>query len=279
MQLLIDADILLYKAGFAAQKTLRHVFEGEQGSPDAFYMGTYDNAADAKAFMEQYDDVFVETEIEAEPVGHAIHNLKTILERTCEENECSNYLLVLSGDCNFRDAVAFTRPYKGNRDKLHKPVHYAALKEYIIAKHPHIVATDCMEGDDVLGIMQQGLDTTICSIDKDLLMIEGIHYNLDSGKTAYQEGIDSWRAFVGQLITGDTVDNVPGLPGMGKKKAEKLLLETPRAELWDILSGMYMEAYNNEDVIYEQARLLWILRTPEQLHTPPDFKRIVTEWR
>jgi 5'-3' exonuclease len=75
---------------------------------------------------------------------------------------------------------------------------------------------------------------------------------------------------------GDPTDNIPGLKGMGDKKAEALLATDSPDEWWDTISAMYMEQYNDPWVIYEQAILLWILREYGQEKKPIDFRAYVS---
>lgn len=269
MKALIDADVLLYKAGFAAQKTLYHIFAG--GDDASCYIATCDSAAERNEMVADIESAVIIPEVEAEHSSHAIHNVKKIVERTVEEASCKNYLMILSGDYNFRDEVASTLPYKGNRIGMPKPVHYEALKNHIKKKHPCQIA-EGIEGDDLLGIVQTE-NTTICSIDKDLLMIEGHHYNLDSGEVVYQTPIDGQLQFAKQLLTGDRTDNIPGLRGMGDKRATKIIDNEGLENVWDIAQALYLEQYDDPWVIWEQAILLWILRDYDQIKKPINFRR------
>jgi len=265
----IDADVLLYKCGFAAQHTLYHVMAG--GSDASCYIDTYESAAEMKEATADMEDIVVEKEVVAEHVSHAIHNVYKVVERTVEESGCNDYQLILSGNNNFRDDVATTLPYKGNRIDAPKPVHYEALKESMTRKHPIQVTKD-IEADDLLGILQTE-DTVICSIDKDLLMIEGHHYNLDTGDVVYQTPQDAVYAFARQLLTGDRTDNIPGLRKIGNARADKLLEEHGFGGIWDVAEAMYLEQYGDSFVIWEQAILLWMLRTYDQIKKPIDFRR------
>jgi len=96
-----------------------------------------------------------------------------------------------------------------------------------------------MEADDVIATVarrasEQGLDVIICTADKDArqLLNEQIRImNLRTQKILDVAGLQTdWGIRPDQVVdllslTGDTVDNVPGIPGIGLKTASKLLNE------------------------------------------------------
>jgi len=78
---------------------------------------------------------------------------------------------------------------------------------------------------------------------------------------------DTLYTFYTQVLTGDRVDNIPGLHGIGPKKAEKIL---KGCKTEDQLYEAVLKAYdNNEEYLCEQAQLLWIRRKPNQLWRKP----------
>jgi len=278
MRALIDGDVLVYKCGFAAQKTIYHIFEGDREVPSSWvYCETKDNAKEAKEVLldDATGNLFREPEIIVEDVSHALHNVRHMIERIMEETQCSDYRLILSGSGNYRETVDSTKPYKGNRDPEYKPAHYTAIKDYMYSHHPCEIANG-MEGDDLMGIRQMESDgnTVICSIDKDMLMIPGLHYNIDLGAMIEQSIHGANLAFFNQLITGDATDNIPGVRGMGKGKATKLLSFHPPEEWWEVISHLYEQQYGDPWVIYEQAYLLWILRSLNEIEKPVQWWRL-----
>ena len=73
--------------------------------------------------------------------------------------------------------------------------------------------------------------------------------------------------FYKQILTGDRVDNIVGLKGIGPVKATKILKDCKtEADLYKAV----LEAYDNdEERVLENARLLWIRREPNQIWSPP----------
>jgi hypothetical protein len=80
--------------------------------------------------------------------------------------------------------------------------------------------------------------------------------------------------FYAQLITGDTVDNYPGLPGYGPKKAFDILEgSSSEQELFDRVLGAYIEYYRKPDkareMMLEQGRLAWMQTKEGELWNLP----------
>ena len=86
-----------------------------------------------------------------------------------------NYILYLTGKGNFREEVAVSHPYKGNRTKP-KPKWYDDIKQYLIHMH-HTKVVEGIEADDACSMnITRNPNSILISIDKDLLMVEGWHY-------------------------------------------------------------------------------------------------------
>ena len=182
----------------------------------------------------------------------------------------SDYKGFLTGSNNYRKEIAVTAPYKGNRVQ-ERPVHYQLVRDYLTSAWGCEVI-DGQEADDAIGIAaySYGDDDEayiIMTIDKDLDMIRGWHYNFTKDIKYFVQEDDTMRTFYTQVLTGDRVDNIPGLKGIGPKKAEKILKDCSSEK--DMYAAV-LEAYdNNEEYLTEQALLLWIRRRPGELWKPP----------
>jgi len=126
----------------------------------------------------------------------------------------------LSGKDNWRYGAATILPYKGNRTQP-KPEYYQQLRDYVCDKYGAIVVNG-MEADDAVGLAQTE-DTCIIGTDKDLLQISGNHYHPKHDRHEYINEREAFRNFALQLLTGDSVDNIPGIPGVGPVTAKKIL--------------------------------------------------------
>lgn len=273
MLALIDADILVFRAGYAAEKNQWFLSVGGK-DPEVF---SYKREAQARLdellpglhSREEGTDYQMWSERYLEPVENALQNVKTSIAKVMEVLSVTEFDIkcYLSGGTNYRYEIAKTRPYKGNRDKSHRPFHEEAIKNYIKGQWDTIT-TDGIEADDALGIEQTARgsgNSVIVSIDKDLDMIAGLHYNImhDISYEVDQDTAD--MLFLRQLLTGDSTDNIPGLVGVGRAKAERLLegLSVPLARAEVV--RQYASRSKKEDwltYLNEQAALLWIQREP-----------------
>jgi hypothetical protein len=172
------------------------------------------------------------------------------------------------GSNNFRNAIAKTQPYKGQR-KGDKPVHYEAIRNYLVSSWGAKVETE-QEADDAIGIRatELGDDCVICTIDKDLDNIPGHHFNFVKNERCYVTVESALRNFYRQILTGDRIDNVQGLRGIGPVKADRILGYS------SLVSSEYyrkvVEAYGGDSQrVIENAQLLWIRTKPGEIWQPP----------
>lgn len=252
MQPLIDADILRYEVGFAAEYGWQSTNEnGEKEIPPFDYV--------------------------AEMLDNRIANICAEVWATEEP------ILFLTGKGNFRDNIAKRKGYKENRKSSKKPWHFNNITAYMLGMY-NTVVSEGMEADDMLSIEQMSRiklkDTIICSRDKDLKITPGLHFTWELGKQP------SWgpkmvtdigeinlkgtkltgngkKFFYSQCLMGDTTDNILGLPKCGPVKAYKTLEgKETEIELFNAVLEEYRKVYgdNAEEELLEQGRLLWMVR-------------------
>ena len=172
--------------------------------------------------------------------------------------------LFLSGGTNFRKDLF--EDYKLNRKGSHRPIFYDELREHLVDDWGAILSVDC-EADDDLG-MNQNDDTVICTIDKDLRMCSGWHYNWNHNDVGLEwiSPIEAFRNFAMQCLTGDAVDNIPGLfkttgrKAMPKIKAPLIESNSP-VEMWSHIEELYGKEHSEELGVI--SKLLWIRHTHE----------------
>lgn len=160
---------------------------------------------------------------DGEPVSHSCSNVKKLLTRImdqCQHNE-EDTIVLLTGKDNFRDEVATILPYKGNRLDAPKPSNYKEMKDYLINVWDAQVV-EGEEADDMMGKLATDPlndDVIIATLDKDLAMIPGVHYNWRKDEFVTVTEEEGERAFIKQLLTGDATDNIPGLKKITGKVA------------------------------------------------------------
>jgi len=273
---LIDGDILLYSVGFSVDHNKYDV------SLDGEFLHSFPSSKRLWDWIpycseEVLGGLTIEKRVESDPLPFAYHNLKQTIEGICRAVDAAEYEIYLTGKGNFRESIAVTKPYKGNRDPEAKPVYYQNIKDKLRSDYGAVIV-DGQEADDMLGIRYgelsgRGLDPIICTKDKDLNMIPGWHYNMNNGEifnVTEEEGI-KW--FYKQLLTGDPVDNIQGIPKVGEKKASKILegiCDGTAAYL--SVQKEYIKAFGEtaEERLLENGRLLWIRRKEGEEWQPPE---------
>jgi hypothetical protein len=222
MYSLTDGDIIVYRAGFAAEGTLYTIMDEEIGIPIA---GPFDSAAEYKQYLkdEGIDPaeqcVVIERERTHEPLSHALANVKSIMANIHDQIGTGPVFLS-QGKC-FRTKIATMLEYKGNRKDAPKPVWYNEIREYLV-KHYGALIYNAIEADDALAIAQTS-DSVIVSIDKDLLQVPGMHYNWVRDEKLLVTPEVGLRKLYQQVLTGDGTDNIPGIYGIGDVNARKLI--------------------------------------------------------
>ena len=283
---IIDGDIVVYRAGFAAQDYIHSVVD-----QDGDVLEQFSSKAEANDFAELIalgEGVTPQITTEILPKSHDDVEMivDVMIKNIIVGSESTDYIVYLSGKSNFRDTVATTREYKGNRSSSTRPIHYGYIREYIADKHPTITSDNC-EADDLCAMRlytefkkaqksknKNDCEAILCSIDKDLRNIPGHHYNIKDRKIDWVTVKDANKHYAKQLLTGDSTDNIPGISyfsdkkkRVGPKTAEKLLKEsTSIQELYDTVCEVYAEfaGENWEIKLQEVGTLLWMQRSPEE---------------
>lgn len=234
---LIDGDIIVYRVGFAVDSA-----KDDDGNPVI------------------------------EPVEYALATVRRVLSDINGVFSGQEYhKIYLTGKDNFRDKLATLKVYKGNRDPSHKPRYYNEIKDYLINVHNAEIVNG-QEADDAQGIAQwskKDRSTVIVGIDKDMYMIPGWHYNWVKDELKYVTLKDANTFFFKQMLTGDTTDNIPGIPRVGPKTAEKLIAPVAGdiIKMQEVVKEKYKEHYGDtaEQAYNEMANLLWIRREENQV--------------
>lgn len=130
-----------------------------------------------------------------------------------------------------RPAQAVQQEYQANRAGKEPPEHLSAVRNYIISDCVSIGHTD-QEADDGLAqaLYNDPANAVMCSRDKDLRMVPGLHYDMDLAEfvevpagsygSLWIDDTKSQKKLVGygpafffaQCLMGDVADNIKGLP-------------------------------------------------------------------
>lgn len=185
--------------------------------------------------------------------------------------KADSYEAFLTGKNNYRYEIAKTVPYKGNRKDMQKPKHYEALRECMVTRLGAVIV-DGQEADDEVAIRmtKEPNQYLLVGVDKDLRQIPGWHHNPKKAETEYIDDFTGFKSFCTQLLTGDRVDNIPGLEGIGPVKASKALGKAKtKEELLQAVWKQYQEKEHEIEYLTEQGQLLWLRRYEGELWRPP----------
>lgn len=136
--------------------------------------------------------------------------------------------------------------YKAQRPPMDPDLHaqFPMIKELLAALNVPILQSEGWEGDDILGTMarlgeQAGCDMLLVTGDRDMYQLVTEHVNVVSTRKGLSdvaimtpESVDDlYHGITPALVPdfyglkGDTSDNIPGVPGIGPKKASSLIAQ------------------------------------------------------
>lgn len=254
-------------------------------------------------------------------VGIAKYRADEMIDGILRDTEASEFRLFLSDSAenNFRYQIDPT--YKANR-VAPKPVHLEDLKEHLIVRWGARIAHG-MEADDALGINQhfEWVDfgmacpkpegawflgspmcpeaygtTVVCSIDKDLLQIPGLHYNFVKKEKILVTPEDGLLSFYRSILIGDVADNIKGVYGIGPAKAAKILPKwesehvAVAAIVGAYMAGLYVAKFGKKanqiypglekeakDIIRRNGQLLKIKQSEEEPNWDSQYLALTEE--
>ena len=226
MTILIDGDLLLFRASAAAEQET--IWE--------------DNVITLHSSLTGIKYL----------VKEAVDTYRTKLGRK------RKVIIALSHKDNFRKWLY--PDYKGHRSGR-KPLGYRAAEAWL-KETWDTVTLPALEADDVMGIMATSgryKNPVIVSWDKDMHQIPCSLYNPLTDKL-YHNTMDGGHLYhMIQTLTGDKADNYPGCPGYGDVTAEKLLAPLMPHEYWPAVVAAFAKKGLTEDDALLQAKLANIL--------------------
>lgn len=197
--------------------------------------------------------------------------------------QADSYVGVFSPDKNFRHEVYKYAKYKGERPP--KPDWFErfapVIKSRLIEKWGFFTVPD-LEADDVICALAEyysksvemvpktnarmmdviethSTEWIICSPDKDLRQIAGLHYDYKKeGAVPFSVGTqEASFNFHLQMLMGDDSDCVRSIPGLGIAKATKLLKDCDDPMMWGtIVMAQYVKYFGNYygPIIYQETK-------------------------
>jgi DNA polymerase-1 len=220
MELLIDADFIVYKACAAAESEV-------------------DFGDDVILVTSNFSDAYNATKRELTKLENKFGAFSTLI-------------LFFSDAVNFRKKIL--PDYKGHRNRK-KPCGYKRIIE-ALKKEYKVIIKPTLEADDSMGIYATKYPgNMIVSPDKDMRQIPGELYNFDEKFTVSKEDGARWHLI--QSISGDQTDGYGGVPGIGVKRAETLFKE--KGYSWKTVVQAFVDKDLTEEDALVNARLAKIL--------------------
>lgn len=243
--LLLDADLLAYKASAATQRSYQ--WDGPDGPTSvAAHMDLAQEAAEGA-------------------INSLIDRLKPDELIVCLSDDFSSFR---------RDRIASS--YKSKRVGSDRPVHLYDIKDWLRSEYVTEERT-ALEADDVMGILATDPSRTderiIVSADKDMMTVPGKLYR-PQGQTDAKgrvskkpvildiSPLEAMRFHFYQTVVGDTTDGYGGAPGIGPKSPfiEAILQAEDEVEAWqEVILAFESRGLTEADAIV-QARLARILQ-------------------
>ena len=226
-QALIDGDMILYRAAFAAEVETKW-------EDDIFTIHTDFNQAKAEAIQ--------------------------LMENILEKLETTEVTTIFSDRRNFR--YDLFPEYKANRKDKRSPLGINEIREWMMETF-NGDKWDNLEADDVIGILATGdrENTIAVSGDKDFGTLPCTGYNFLKDETKDTTDEEADRFHLVQAMAGDSTDGYSGVPGVGLITAQKLL--DKHGESWETVVDVYESKGLTADDALLTARLARILRHNE----------------
>jgi DNA polymerase-1 len=217
---------------------------------------------------------------DGEPTGATFGFTRTVLDIILGDDPPDYIAVSFDVGRTFRDDLY--EEYKATREDIPEDLQLQVdrIHEVLEAFNIPILEFEGYEADDVLGTLskqasERQVDTLIITSDSDLLQLVDDYVKVQlhapfSGPTVYdvdavveRYGVDPLRLIDYKALVGDSSDNIPGVRGVGKKTAAKLLaqyhdLDEILANLEDISST---RARNALSAGVEDAKLSYKLVT------------------
>lgn len=184
--------------------------------------------------------------------------------------DCTHFVGLLQGpDKSFRHK--WIKEYKGNRPK--NPEWMDRLAGPIVT---HLQSrwgfelVNGMEVDDAVAtiarkLRERNTSYIVCSPDKDLDQVPGIHFNRRKGRYTIDKEQAEYIVQM-QLLMGDSTDNIKGLPGIGKVKAEKIIKSTDKP--YQAIMKAYIDHFGLSQGLHELGKTLVMVTLHDRMDFP-----------
>jgi len=199
---------------------------------------------------------------------HAVYGFLSILRRLIKERQ-PQYLAVAFDTKGPVFRHRLYGAYKANRPPMPEDlqVQIPYIRQMVAAYRIMNLEHDDQEADDLIAsatarMVEQGYRVVVVSGDKDLLQLVSADVSLwdpmndrvmDEAAVAEKYGVAPSHLLDYFALTGDVSDNIPGVPGIGPKSAQKLISECGDLEHLYRAVGQMKSSRMTQQIIDHQA--------------------------
>ena len=184
-----------------------------------------------------------------------------MVSRILKSTNATSYLGAFSSTGNFRKSLYKFAPYKGTRKPKDEWVLLweSVIKEHLCKKWGFLIPYAAVEADDIIASVHEQFTTEciVCSPDKDLQQLSGLHFNykkMDDGIKHVDADTAAYNFWL-SMLTGDTVDNVKGIIGLGPVKSKGILIGKSAEEMEETVKEQYIKYFGEYygPIIYNET--------------------------
>lgn len=203
------------------------------------------------------------TRADGTPIG-AVYGFTNMLMKLLDETNADHLAVIFdAARVNFRNDIYAA--YKANRDDTPEDLipQFSLIREATQAFNVPAIEQEGFEADDLIATYAKqaaarGAKVTIVSSDKDLMQLVNDQVSMFDpikNKTIKRDdviekfGVPPEKVVDVQALSGDSVDNVPGVPGVGPKIAAQLINEFGDLETLLARAGEIKQDKRRENLI------------------------------
>jgi DNA polymerase-1 len=201
-------------------------------------------------------------------IQESIVNIEERIESMLNNTKADEFILCLSSKPYFRDAIY--PEYKSNR-KPGDLKYLKTLKSYLRETYKCLEIKGLEADDLVIYLSSKFKECIICAIDKDVIKQSTVNtYNFTKDEFVKPTPQEASMFLLKQLIMGDSVDSIPGIPRIGEKTADSLLHGLSFNEGIKLALEKYIDAFGlNRGItmFYTNFKLVYMLRNEADVLT------------
>ena len=203
---------------------------------------------------------------------NAVYGFSSMIMRLLADLEADHLAVIFdASEHTFRNEIY--ADYKANRDEPPAELvpQFPVIRDAVAAFGLPCVEVRGYEADDIIATYcrlarEEGAEAIIVSSDKDLMQLVGDGVSMfdpmknkaiDAAEVIERFGVPPDKVVEVQALAGDSIDNVPGVPGIGVKTAAQLITEFGDLDALLARAGEIKQPKRRQNLIdfADQARL------------------------